>query len=78
MLVDAYRGLPGYANESDHWDLEKLMCSDLFEVNVNITNWKITIFNGKIWKTSLDIAIFNSYVELPEATVWIFFYRFGD
>ena len=35
----------------------------------NIANWKITIFNGKI---HYKIAIFNSYVKLPEDTIWLF------
>ena len=33
-------------------------------VNVNIVNWKITMFHGKTHVISM--AIFNSYVKLPE------------
>jgi len=36
-------------------------------VNVNKKLWKITIFDGKIGKSTISMAIFNSYVSLPEA-----------
>ena len=37
-------------------------------VNVYIANWKITML--LMGKSTISMAIFNSYVSLPEGMIW--------